>query len=72
MRALAPEGIFLSRIREFRGWKKRISAAKAGHNSAVCGTAEAVPFLQDVVLTQSLLAPAYRLQSRFFRSLFSR
>jgi hypothetical protein len=26
--SLAPEGIFLSRIRELRGWKKRTSAAK--------------------------------------------
>jgi hypothetical protein len=54
LRALAPEGIFLSRIREFRGWKKRTSAAKAGYGGVIYGTAEAVPFLQDRVLTQAL------------------
>jgi hypothetical protein len=54
MRALAPEGIFLSRVREFRGWKKRTSAAKAGCSGVIYGTVEAVPFLQDRVLTQFL------------------
>jgi hypothetical protein len=47
MRALAPEGIFLSRARESKGWKKRTSAAKAGYGGVIYGTAEAVPFLQD-------------------------
>jgi hypothetical protein len=44
------------RIGEFRGWKKRTSAAKAGYGSVIYGTAEAVPF-QDRVFTQTLLAP---------------
>ena len=44
MRALAPEGIFLSRIRELRGREKRTSAAKAGFGGVICGAAEAVPF----------------------------
>jgi hypothetical protein len=51
MRALAPEGIFLSRVREFRGWQKRTSAAKAGYGGVIYGTAEAVPFLKDRFLT---------------------
>jgi hypothetical protein len=54
MRALASDGIFLSRIRELRGWKKRTSAAKAGYGDVSYGTAEAVPFLRDRVLTQTL------------------
>ena len=55
MRALAPEGIFLSRKRELRGGEKRTAAAKAGYGSVIYGTAEAaVPFLKDRVLTQTL------------------
>jgi hypothetical protein len=54
MRALAPEGIFLSCIRKLRGWKKRTSVAKAGYGGVIYGTAEAVPYLQDRVLTQAL------------------
>jgi hypothetical protein len=34
-RALAPEGIFYQRTREFGGWKKRTSAAKAGYGSVI-------------------------------------
>jgi hypothetical protein len=56
--AKSPEGIFLSRLKESKGWKKRTSAAKAGHSSVIYGTAEAVPFLQDRVLTQTL-KPGY-------------
>jgi hypothetical protein len=37
-----------------RGWKKRTSAAKAGYSGVIDGTAEAVPFLQDRVRTQTL------------------
>ena len=54
MGLITPEGIFLSCIRNFRGWKKRTSAAKAGYRGVIYGTAEAVPFLQDRVLTQAL------------------
>ncbi len=36
------------------GAEKRTSAAKAGHSSVIYGTAEAVPFLQDRVFTQTL------------------
>src|SRR5271170_663528 len=51
----APEGILFYRcIREFRGQKKRTSAAKAGHSGVIYGTAEAVPFQEDSVLTQTL------------------
>ena len=53
MRALASEGIFLSRVRESRGWKKRTSAAKAGHGGVICGTAKAVSFHKDSFLTQA-------------------
>jgi hypothetical protein len=59
MRALAPEGIFLSRKIEFRGWKKRASAAKAGFDGVICGTAEAVPFQEYRALTQTLKARVY-------------
>jgi hypothetical protein len=57
-RALAPEGIFYERAREFRGQKNRTSAAKAEFRSAIYGTAEAVPF-RDRVLTQTLKAHAH-------------
>jgi hypothetical protein len=52
-RALAPEGIFYQRAREFRGCKKHTSAAKADYGIVIYGTAEAVPF-QDRVPTQNL------------------
>jgi hypothetical protein len=38
----------------FGGRKKRTSAAKAGYGSVVYGTAEAMPFQGDRVLTQTL------------------
>jgi hypothetical protein len=57
--SLTPEAIFYQRIREFRGWKKRTSAAKAGNGSVICGTAEAVPF-QDRVLTPTLKAVPFK------------
>jgi hypothetical protein len=52
---LAPEGILLSGHRkiyyqgigEFRGRKKRTSAAKAVNSSVIYGTAEAVPSSRD-------------------------
>jgi hypothetical protein len=53
MRALAPEGIFLSRARESKGWKKRTSAAKAGYSRVSYGTAVPVPFHKDRFLTQA-------------------
>jgi hypothetical protein len=37
---LAPVGIFNLRTREFRGWEKRTSAAKAGFGCVAYGTAE--------------------------------
>ena len=37
---LAPMGIFNLRTREFRGWEKRTSAAKAGFGCVAYGTAE--------------------------------
>jgi hypothetical protein len=49
----------LSRIREIGGKKKRTSAAKAVNNSDIYGTAEAVPFLKDRVLTQNLKAALF-------------
>jgi hypothetical protein len=32
---LAPEGIFYQRTKEFGGWKKRTSAAKAGYGNII-------------------------------------
>jgi hypothetical protein len=37
--------------------EKPTSAAKAGHGGVIYGTAEAVPFLRDRVLTLVSLAP---------------
>jgi hypothetical protein len=53
MRALAPEGIFLSAQKRIQRMENRTSAAKAGYSSVIYGTAEPVPF-QDPVLTQTL------------------
>jgi len=49
MRALAAEGIFLSGIRKFRGWKNVPQRQKPDRAVPFCGTAEAVPF-QDAIL----------------------
>ena len=57
MRALAREGLFLSRARESRGWEKRTPAAKAGFSGVVFGTAEAVPFHKDCDFTKGLKKP---------------
>jgi hypothetical protein len=48
---------FYQRIREFRGWKKRTSAAKAGYGSGIYGTAEAVPF--QTKLSRRLLSRTF-------------
>jgi hypothetical protein len=47
--------------------KKRTSAAKAGYGGVIYGTAEAVPFHEDRVLTQASKARTLR-KSDFFRS----
>jgi hypothetical protein len=52
----SPCGHAYQRIREFGGWKKRTSAAKAGYGSLICGTAEAVPF-QEIHFSRLLLKP---------------
>jgi hypothetical protein len=44
----------IQRLREFRGWEKRTSAAKAWFGGVIYGTAEAVPFPENRVLTQAL------------------
>src|ERR1700722_17430882 len=43
-----------SQHREFRGWTTRTPTAKGGRRNVISGTAEAVPFPHDRVLTQTL------------------
>ena len=66
MRALAPEGIFYQRTREFGG-------SKAGDGSVIYGTAEAVPFQESAFsrdLAKSIFSRSGELISfRAFRGL---
>jgi hypothetical protein len=57
MRALAREGLFLSRARESRGWENVPQRLKPGLAVSFCGTAEAVPFHKDCVFTKGLKKP---------------